>query len=596
MDLGSSLRFALLLFTALLALYLAEARWHLVTRFLREESAALNLAVIRIVILSLLLQEIELKRELVFSGLDPALLYPPPGWGHFAHLIPRSPGLVRAIYALFVVSAVLGIVGLFTRFSCGLVCICAFYLMTLPQLFGKVNHNHHLLAYCFLLAIAPSGDAFSFDEVRRAIQESPQRIIRWAPSRVYASYLQTMMVLVGLIYFFPGAWKLSRAWLQWFSSENMYMLIATKLQDLGGGNRLQKAALSMPHMLVLGACFTLIFELGFTFAVLHKRTRLFAAAAGLLFHRLTGLLMGITFASLQWSYVIFVDWIAVMDWINRRLRIDPVTALYDPQCKLCRRAVSLIVSFDWSARIRVIPNTRLEELGPATQSEVSRLKPDLPFLVIDGEAIAAGYFAYKKIASRVPILWPLRALMSVPAIQSFGLRVYQHIAESRTCSIVSAPGNLETSARRIQTRPAAQVQVLLLAAFFLAGVIHSAGTWPIACFPTFDSPATAIVQKLSMRSLERSGLIKEETLSSDSTMASLFGPERWGGLTNQFMNMPFRPKGAIALLHLWQKNHAYTPVRSAIFSADTYAVNMSSGAQTLIRRRPLGAVSAEEGL
>ena len=283
MDSDSSLRFSLLLVLALMVLYLTELRWHLVTRFLREESAALNLAVIRVVILSLLMQTIQLRGELVFSEMDAALLYPPRGWSRFAYLIPRSPDLVRVVYAVFIISAVLGIIGFFTRFFCGITCVCSFYLMTLPQLFGKVNHSHHLLAFCFLLTMAPSGDALSIDELWRALRESSRKIVRWGPSRVYASYLETMMVLVGLSYFFPGAWKLSRAWVHWFSGENMYMLIATKLQELGGGSQFQRAALGMPRMLVLGACFTLIFELGFTFAILQKRIRVFAAAAGIFF-------------------------------------------------------------------------------------------------------------------------------------------------------------------------------------------------------------------------------------------------------------------------------------------------------------------------
>ena len=306
--------------------------------------------------------------------------------------------------------------------------------------------------------------------------------------------------------------------------------------------------------------------------------------------------MGISFAGLQWSYVIFVDWVEALKWLNRRLRLGPVTVLYDPHCKLCRRVMSVLVSFDWSSQIRAVPNTRLEELRGPAERAVSASGPELPFLVIDDQAIAtAGYLAYRQIASRIPILWPFRALMSLPAVESAGLRIYGRIAGSRTCSIAAAPDNLEASARRTQTWPAAQIQVLLIAAFFLAGVTHNVDAWPVACFPTFDSIPRPLIEKLSMQSIDRRGSIKDETLSFDSRMGALLGTERWAGLTDHFMSRPSRPRGAIALLRLWQKNHKETPTRSARFSADMYAVNMSTGAQTLIKRRLLGTVSTGDG-
>ena len=55
----------------------------------------------------------------------------------------------------------------------------------------------------------------------------------------------------------------------------------------------------------------MVFELSFVFLVPFRRTRPFAAVAGLAFHNLTYLLMNIAFVSLQILYLVFVDWDAV---------------------------------------------------------------------------------------------------------------------------------------------------------------------------------------------------------------------------------------------------------------------------------------------
>ncbi len=593
---SSILRFSLVLVAALLVLCFQERRWRVISDFRREKSTALNLAVARIVILCVILHAINLHQELVFSELDSALLYPPRGWAAFARLIPRSPHLARSVYVVFVVAAVCGIIGLLTRFSCGVTCLASFYLLTLPQLFGKVNHSHFLVAFCFLLALSPSGDALSIDELWRAIRRSDKGMFRRAPSRSYAAYLQSMMLLIGCIYFFPGAWKLSVGWLRWFSSENMYLLIVMKLYELGGGNSLQRSVLRMPQLLAAGACFTLAFELGFTFFILSRRTRLLGAAAGLMFHNLTTLLMGISFAELQCCYVIFVDWTAALIWLNRQLRIEPLTVLYHPGRQHSRYITSVLVSWDWASQTMSIPSTPIEELAGSAWQKLEHFPSCLPFLVIDSKgSLLNGWFAFRQIATRIPLLWPIRAIMSLPGLERLGWRICRHFTEIADKPVAAAPMVLEHSETTAYRKLASVVRNVLLGLFFVAGALRSVNTWPIACFPTFDSPPEAVLQKLSMQSEEPNGVVQDETLSFDPKMGALLGPERWQGLTSQFSDRLFRPAAAKALLQLWQNNHMTTPVKSATFCDDRYRINLSTGEQTLLSRKRLGIVGPRSG-
>ena len=73
-----------------------------------------------------------------FAGLDGTLIVPPPGWGALARWFPRSTGLYEAVAVVFVVAAVLGLIGLWTRFAVPVAVAAGLYVFTVPQLFGKI--------------------------------------------------------------------------------------------------------------------------------------------------------------------------------------------------------------------------------------------------------------------------------------------------------------------------------------------------------------------------------------------------------------------------------------------------------------------------
>ena len=159
-------RMLLVVFLAAVTFWLADRRWHLVAKFMAEKRTPLDLAIIRIVLMAWLMQ-LSLSRVLVFASLDPALVYPPTGWGRLAMLFPRNRHLILGAYVVFLVSAALALIGLWTRVSVPLAAAGAFYLMTIPQLFGKINHGHHLILFAILLAFSPCGDALSVDALHR---------------------------------------------------------------------------------------------------------------------------------------------------------------------------------------------------------------------------------------------------------------------------------------------------------------------------------------------------------------------------------------------------------------------------------------------
>jgi hypothetical protein len=255
-----------------------------------------------------------------FAALPSALRVPPEGWRALGG-IPFAPPLVVALLeAAFVVACALAAAGLFTRASTLVAAALGLYLLGLPQSFGKLNHYHHLIWFAVLLAASPCGDAFSLDRRwRRRAETSP------APGTAYGLPVRIGWILIGLLYLFPGAWKLLVQPAGWLSGEHLVGHLHAKWHELGGFrpplpiDRWPLACLAL-------SIFTLVFELGFLPLVLFRRTRALAVGAGLLFHGGTWLAMRISFLPLLACYVVFVPWSALL----RRLRAPAPSGVAEP--------------------------------------------------------------------------------------------------------------------------------------------------------------------------------------------------------------------------------------------------------------------------
>src|SRR3984885_142464 len=151
------LRLLLVLLASLAALAIVEWRFKALTRFLHEKSTALNLAVARVAVAATLLWQIRLHDILVTTSLDPALRVPFRIWGGLALRLIAPPAGMKAIYAIFLVSGLLMLIGLFGRVASAVTAIGAVYLISFLFLYGKVDHiYHHLIFFCVVCALFPS--------------------------------------------------------------------------------------------------------------------------------------------------------------------------------------------------------------------------------------------------------------------------------------------------------------------------------------------------------------------------------------------------------------------------------------------------------
>jgi hypothetical protein len=211
---------------------------------------------------------------------------------------PVSIALSKIAFAVVLLGAMGGLVGLKTRFSLTAAALGAFYLLGVAQLSGNVVHDHHLVWFLAILAASPCGDALSIDARDRGVAVTE-------PSVEYGVPIFFARALIAAIFFFPGYWKLRESGLDWIFSDNLQNQMWWKWAqyDWVPSVRIDH----YPRIMRALAFFAVAFELSFPFLIF-TRLRRYVAIAALLFHAGIEAMMRIPFASLWLCYVVFVDW------------------------------------------------------------------------------------------------------------------------------------------------------------------------------------------------------------------------------------------------------------------------------------------------
>lgn len=271
--------------------------YRVVRDFMAWSCSPVNLAISRIVVFTLLATLVLTEPVQWYATLPDVLMVAPSGMAWAMPSLPRSSQTVTVLGALAVVASALTIVGWRTRWCAWIATVSGLVVLTLPQVWGKVNHYHHVLWFAALIAASPSGDAWALDVRGRG---------RPANSPAYGFPLRCIGLLLGLIYFFPGLWKLNVG-PAWVVSDNLRNQMWAKWMDFASFHPLVPAD-HWPLAWKLGAAATIAFELSFIWLILWRRTRPFALLGGVAFHLLSAAVMGIHFWVLYPCYAALVDW------------------------------------------------------------------------------------------------------------------------------------------------------------------------------------------------------------------------------------------------------------------------------------------------
>jgi predicted DCC family thiol-disulfide oxidoreductase YuxK len=282
----------------------------------------------------------------------------------------------------------------------------------------------------------------------------------------------------------------------------------------------------IPAVMVAGAAFTLLFETGFILLVLFRRTRPLAALAGLAFHNSTYYTMQISFWQLQFMYVSLIDWERISNWMFARR--PGLTFAYDGNCGVCKRTVAVLqtIAFPGSvAFVNALDEGAIARAG-VRAVEQRRLLSDIHVFVADD--VFVGYEAYRRLAWRSPILWPLVPVLALAPVRSVGNRVYRRVADHRSCAVSVAPSEAVRK-RRVRTAPLVVGCTGLLAVLFALGTTglrdfqanrNAVAGWPLAIFPTFAGVGDQTTRILSLRAQTNDGTTTAIDLSKSLAFMS----------------------------------------------------------------------------
>lgn len=301
-------------FTLIIALlcFIAASIPHVKQFISQSDKTATDLAVFRILFfgffaVGLIINPTALSDQIYpFLELPESAQVPLPFMSWYPKVIPINETLVSIALVLFYISIFTSLFGVKTRWSIVIFTITLFYLFAIPNLYGKVNHNHHLLWFPAILAFSPCADRFSLDAFFR---RRSNKVIHHS-SKHYSLPFLLIWTLIGLIYFFPGFWKIWTNGLDWVLTDNVRNQLYFKWFQLGGLEA-WTPIFRIDHYPILykaSGIYTVIFELAFIPLLLNKATRKLAIALGIGFHLGTLIFMNIFFVLLVWSYFSFVNW------------------------------------------------------------------------------------------------------------------------------------------------------------------------------------------------------------------------------------------------------------------------------------------------
>jgi predicted DCC family thiol-disulfide oxidoreductase YuxK len=105
---------------------------------------------------------------------------------------------------------------------------------------------------------------------------------------------------------------------------------------------------------------------------------------------------------------------------------------YDRQCARCRKSVSLRKGLDWLGALTYAdvrrPDPALVGRLPVPRD---RLLEEMHLLTAGGREVYHGFRAFRWMAWRLPLLWPLVPLLYLPGAAAVGQRAYLWVARNR---------------------------------------------------------------------------------------------------------------------------------------------------------------------
>jgi predicted DCC family thiol-disulfide oxidoreductase YuxK len=517
--------------------------------FFTAASSPVNLAIFRVVFFTLVLFSFSVSGTTWFANLPAELRFPPFGLSSLTSRILFNEQVAWYAAVTLVIACAACIVGLFTRTSTVISLVLSIYVLGLPQFFGKINHYHHLIWFMAILAVSPCADVLSID----AIFKSWKRADRGqtdppAASQAYALPLRFVWLLMGVIYFSAGFWKLWTGGYRWAWSDNPRNMMYNKWMEFDGWKPLFRID-HYPMLYKLSGLATLAFEFVFIALIFFASVRWLAPLGGLVFHNMTNFFMRIWFWNLQGCYVAFVDWAGCFKSLGARLFKSEMYVLYDGNCRLCRRTIASLRTFDLFDRVTYVnaldrPQLEADRLAWLDQDALMQ-----EMHVVVGKRAWRGFDAYRAWLKRMPALWPLLPILYLWPVTRLGRAVYRRVAESRACQLIDKANSLPPlRPKSLRWTTAVGGALFYVSVLFAVGKVHS---WPLSAYPNFEDLDEPQVNILTIVTENAKGEDNEVRPIRQQALEE-FGAERLMGLQNRLLAIDDRTERTERLRAFWQ--------------------------------------------
>lgn len=229
---------------------------------------------------------------------------PLPFMSWYSMHVPVGRQIADTIQPFYKIVSVMGLLGLFTRFSTVSFAVCNLYLYSITSLYGKPVNNQHMFWFPAILALSDCGRVFSADYFLRRYWYKKTTPVTGSVSYYYP--ILCTWLLLGIFYFFPGFWKIWTSGFDWIFKGYLKGYLYLKWHELNNWQPLFRID-HYPVLLVLASAATILFETGFIFLVLFKKWRKWLIPAGILFHGGVYLMMHISFFQLFQGYITLVN-------------------------------------------------------------------------------------------------------------------------------------------------------------------------------------------------------------------------------------------------------------------------------------------------
>lgn len=105
--------------------------------------------------------------------------------------------------------------------------------------------------------------------------------------------------------------------------------------------------------------------------------------------------------------------------------------LYDGQCALCLKGVAQLKRLDWLGVLSYADARDRANLPADPPLNPDRLLEEMHLLTADGHGVYHGFGAFRWLAWRLPLLWPLAPFLYLPGVPTLGQRLYLWVARNR---------------------------------------------------------------------------------------------------------------------------------------------------------------------